>query len=100
MPAACANCCCSGNVRVAEADGARELLDGRRVAGQEMPARRGTGAAVLLQIRLLLCRRERRRVAGLKLTVTTSNSLPASNDSTFNALARPLSTSVHSIGHS
>ena len=35
---------------------------------------------------------------GSKLTVTTSNSRPASNDRVLSALARPLSESVQSIG--
>jgi hypothetical protein len=37
---------------------------------------------------------------GLKLTITTSKSRPASSDRMFNALASPLIESVHSIGQS
>jgi hypothetical protein len=37
---------------------------------------------------------------GSKLSTTTSNSLPAVKSSVFTARSKPLSTSVHSIGHS
>ena len=37
---------------------------------------------------------------GSKLIVTTSNSLPASQDSSLSALAMPLRVTMHSIGQS
>ena len=51
-----------GHVGVMKADGAREALDGGRVAGQKMPCGRGARTVVLAEVRRLLLRRELRRL--------------------------------------
>jgi hypothetical protein len=86
--------------RVTEADGLRQPVDGRGSAREEVPALGGARAAIALEKGVLL----RAGAAGVsrasKLTVTISNSFPASKERLESAPARPLSDTVHNMGQS
>ena len=63
----------AGVVDVIKTNFARQLADGRLVAGEKMPARGGLGLSIAFDVGFFLGGGERRSFGGSMLTLITSN---------------------------